>query len=631
MRAMSELQDEAAPAAVPGALREAITAAGGSLRRSLAFERTAANPEARTVALAFASEQAYERTWGIEILDVSSKAIRMDRLKSGAPLLVDHDTRDIVGVVETVSIGADRVARAVVRFGKSARAEEVFQDVLDGIRRNVSVGYLIHKAIPVQTTDAAETYRVTDWEPLEVSIVSVPADHTVGVGRAHEAVAPPASEPSSKEVITMSDVQQSAAQPVAPVAPITVTPRNHAAEISRIAASIPGGADLAMSAIQRGLSVEEFQTEAIKSLASKPVPTADIGMSKQEVKRYSVLRALNALANPTDQSAQRAAAFERECSDAAASKSGKSSRGMFLPWDVQKRDLTAGTANAGGNAVATDLLAGSFIELFRHAMVIDQLGARFLTGLQGNIAIPKLAGAATAYWVAENTAPTESQQTFAQVAMSPKTVGAFTDVSRRLLIQSSIDVEQLVSSDLATVLGLAVQQAAINGPGTGNAPSGILTQVTSTVAGGTNGAVPTWANMVKLETDVAVQNADVGNMAYLTNAKVRGTLKGASKVSGQNGFIWDQGDTPINGYRAAVSNAVPSNLTKGTANGVCSAIIFGNWSELMVGVWGNSLDMLVDPYTGGAAGTVRIVVLQDVDVAIRHVESFATMVDALTP
>ena len=351
-------------------------------------------------------------------------------------------------------------------------------------------------------------------------------------------------------------------------------------------------------------------------------------MTKTEVKRYSLMRALNALANPSDAAAQRAAAFERECSDAVSSKLGKAARGFFVPHDVQKRDLVVGTASAGGNLVATDLLAGDFISLLRNAMVIMGMGTRMLTGLNGNIAIPRHSGAGTAYWVAESGAPTESSQTFDQVTMSPKTVGAFTDISRKLLLQSSLDVEALVQQDLATVLGLAIQQAAINGTGLSNQPSGLLTLITPSVAGGTDGAAPTWSNIVELETDVSVANADVGTLSYLTNAKVRGKLKGTSKVSGQNGFVWEGGDTPLNGYRAAVTNAVPSNLTKGTGTNL-SAIVFGNFADLLIGMWG-TLDLMVDPYTNSTSGTVRVVALQDVDVAIRHAESFATMVDAIT-
>ena len=409
----------------------------------------------------------------------------------------------------------------------------------------------------------------------------------------------------------------------------TTEVRNHAAEISKVAATIPGGAEMAMSAIQRGLTVEAFQREALEKLASKPVPTSDIGMTTAETRRYSVMRAINAMANPTDASAQAAAAFERECSVSVGQKMGKTARGFFLPSDVQKRDLTAGTNNAGGFTVATDMRPGDFIGALRQAMVIDSLGARMLTGLVGNVAIPKQSGAGTAYWVAENVAPTESQQILAQVTMSPKTVGAYTDISRRLMIQSSIDVESMVQTDLATVLGLAIQQAAINGAG-GSAPTGLLTAITAGIIGGTNGLAPTWQNIIDLETGVAQANADVGSMAYLTNAKVRGKLKSTQKFASTNGMpVWDAGANPLNGYQAAVTNAVPSNLTKGTSSGVCSAILFGNFADLIIGMWGG-LDLMVDPYTGSNAGTVRVVTLQDVDVAIRNVESFATMVDALT-
>lgn len=610
---------------IPEALRGHLAAAGGKLDRSFAVERAAIDVAKRTAELAFASETPYERWWGIEILDCTKSAMRQSRMKSGANLLCDHDTKDVVGVVESVSIGADRVVRAVVRFGKSARAEEVFQDVIDGIRQNVSVGYMIHTAVLSETKDGRETYRVTDWEPHEVSLVSVPADASVGIGRAIQTL------PISGTPVPPITQEKTMNNETAPVAKIeVVATRNHPAEISKIAATLPGGAELAMKAIQAGNTVEEFQLEAIRVLSAKPLPTSDIGMSKKEVQKFSVVRAIHALANPTDMAARKAAGFEFEASDAVAQKMGKAARGFFMPTDVQKRDLLVGTATAGGNLVATELLSASFIDLFRNAMVINSMGARTLTDLVGQIAIPKQTGAATAFWVAENGAITESQQTVGQVTMTPKTVGAFTDISRRLTLQSSISVEQMVNADLAAVLGLAVQQAAINGPGTGNQPSGLLTLITPSVIGGANGLAPTWQNMIDLETAVAVGNAAIGTLGYLTNVKVRGKLKSTQKFATTNGVpVYEAGNTPINGYGVGITNAVPSNLVKGTSGATASAIIFGNFADLMIGMWG-SLDVMVDPYTGSTAGTVRVVMLQDVDVAVRNVESFATMVDALT-
>jgi HK97 family phage major capsid protein/HK97 family phage prohead protease len=629
---------------IPATLAQHLTK--GRSERAVQVERAMVDEDARTVSLAFASETPVDRGWGVEVLEVSAAAMRVRRLSQGANLLVDHDWRDVIGVVESVEIGADRVARAVVRFGKSARAEEVWQDVKDGIRRNVSVGYMIHRAKTVGEADGKETYRIVDWEPLEVSLVSVPADVEVGVGRslddAQAAQPGPADEPEQGDTVERSEPASAplaadpqptdtAAQPATePQNMSDIQPqaaRNDAAEISKAARHLPGGAEMALDAIQRGLTLEQFQREALEKLSNKPLPSADIGMSPAEVRRFSIVRALNALANPQDAAAQRAAAFEREASDAVAAKAGRAARGFYVPHDVQKRDLTVSTATAGGNLVATEL-SGDFIELLRNAMVVMGMGTRMLSGLQGNIAIPKMTGAGTAYWVSENTVPGgEANQSFGQVTMSPRTVGAYTDISRRLLLQSSVDVEAMVTQDLATILGLAIQQAAINGTGTANQPQGILNAITASVVGGTDGAAPTWAHIVELETDVAVANADVGTLGYLVNAQTRGKLKGTSKVSGQNGFVWDGGDTPVNGYRTGVTNAVPSNLVKGSSGAVCSAIIFGNWADLVIGMWG-TLDLMADPYTGSAAGTVRIRALQDVDVAIRHSESFATMVDA---
>lgn len=616
---------------------------GTRVERALTFERAQINADARTAELAFSSETPYERWWGIEVLDNTASAVRLGRLSSGGPLLMDHDTRDQVGVIESVRIDADRVGRAVVRFGKSARAEEVWQDVQDGIRRNVSVGYAIHKATLVETSDTGlDTYRVTDWEPLEISLVSVPADATVGIGRS----AADGSDNPIQTIVTESKMSETIT-PAAPAVPAAAA-IDHAAieraaaeraaqDYTKRAADIiaigemfakHGGERKAAEALRAGKTVEQFRADMLQHMASQPIPTADIGMTDKEARSYSFLRALNAMANPGDRKAQELAAFEREASEAVAAKQGRAARGFYVPTEVQRRDLNVTTATAGGHTVATNLLAANFIELLRNKMALTGLGAQFLSGLVGNIAIPRQTGGATAYWVAESGAPNESQAAFDQVTMSPKTVGAYSDISRKLLLQSSIDVEGFVRNDLATVLALAIDSAAINGTAADNQPRGLLaTSGIGDVAGGAAGAAPTWANMVELESDVAIANADVGTMGYLTNAKVRGKLKTTSKVSGQNGFIWEDG--MVNGYTAAVSNQVPSNLTKGGSGAVCSAIIFGNWSDMIIGQWG-TLDLMVDPYSGSTSGTVRVVALQDVDIAVRHAVSFSAMLDALT-
>ena len=616
---------------------------GTRCERAATFDRAAVDDEARTVELAFSSEQPYERWWGVEILDHSPQSIRLGRLSSGGPLLMDHDARDHVGVIESVRIDADRVGRAVVRFGRSQRAEEIFNDVKDGIRRNVSVGYMIHKATLVETREDQEIYRVTDWEPHEVSLVSVPADASVGVGRAME-------DPRTAE----QDEQAETPKPQAIKELRVMTTETQAPDLAGIEQRAREGehkraADiiaigekyslqsLASDAVRSGMPVGEFQAKAIEALSSRAKPTADIGLTEREARRFSMVRAIAALAATGAESrkAREAAAFEIECSQAVADKIGREARGVFVPNEVQQRDLVVGTTTAGGHLVSTDLLASSFIDLLRNRMSVMRAGAQMLTGLQGNIAIPRMTGAATAYWVTEGNAPSESQQAFDQVTMSPKTVGAFTDLSRKLLLQSSVDVEGLVRRDLATVLGLEIDRVALNGSGSAPQPRGVLqTSGIGAVVGGTNGLAPTWAHIVELWSDVAAANADFGTTGFVTNSKVIGKLMTTEKATGTAQFVCPgfpdaSGVTSIAGARAVVSNQVPSNLTKGTSSGVCSAIAFGNWADLIVGMWG-VLDLMVDPYSNSTSGTVRVVALQDVDVAARHAESFSAMLDALT-
>lgn len=364
-----------------------------------------------------------------------------------------------------------------------------------------------------------------------------------------------------------------------------------------------------------------------------PEPTdPSIGMSKKDLREYSLVRLIRSLAevNPADRCKE--AAFEIECSQAVAKRLGREPKGVYMPFDVmvapsevRASDMLKGTTNLGGNLVATELLAQNFIELLRNKIVVRAAGAKVLTGLVGNIAIPSQTAAAGFYWVAEDGAPTNSAANVGQVAMSPKTGGARTDISRKLLIQSSVDVEALVRDDLAAVVAIGIDLAALHGSGASNQPFGVIstTGVSQVTFGtdATHGGLPSWAKVLEFETDVAVANADVGNMAYITNPKVRGLLKQTPKVGTTfPTFCWEDGPQPVNGYAAYCTNQVASNLTKTQTN--LSAMFFGNWADLIIGMWGG-LDILVDPYSNSTTGAVRVVALQDLDIGIRHVGSFA--------
>jgi HK97 family phage major capsid protein len=248
------------------------------------------------------------------------------------------------------------------------------------------------------------------------------------------------------------------------------------------------------------------------------------------------------------------------------------------------------------------------------------------------VAIPKHTAAGTGYWVAESGAPTESQQTLGQVTLTPHSFGAYTDISHKLLIQSSLDVEAFVRDDLARVIALGVDYAGLHGNdgSDANQPDGIAaTSGIGSVAGGTNGLAPAWSHVVDLETEVAVDNAEVDVMAYITNAKVRGKLKKTMRTATYGEIpIWEGNE--LNGHRALVSNQVSSTLTKGSSSSVCSAIFYGNWDDLVLGMWGDGIDILVDPYSLSTQRAVRVVAFNDVDFAVRQAQSFAAMLDALT-
>ncbi len=614
--------------------------------RGFLLEKMNHDEDKRTIEIAFSSEEPYRRWFGDEVLGHESKEVDLSRMETGAALLLGHNWDDQIGVVESVRIDSDKKGRAVVRFSKSARGEEIYQDVLDGIRTQVSVGYMVNEMKLIEEREeGADLYRVTDWQPYEVSLVSVAADPTVGVGRQSDARVQK-SEPEEKtvektEVKTETKVKEETKMTEETKVDVQLERQNAAddaakAERARVVELQKAGAnydaaDLAQKMIESGGTIHDFNQAVLerKGFEATKAEDPNIGMSEKEQDTFSFSRLITALANPQDAGLQRAAGFELECSSAALAKTGRETKGAMIPFDVLTRNYSVGVAADGGNLVSTDLLSGSFIDSLENTLALNQCGATILNGLNGNIAIPRQTGGASHFWLAENGAPTESSATFDQIALTPKTVGAFSDISRRLLLQGSISAEAFVRNELALRLALALDQAGINGTGASNQPRGIMNQSgVNSITGGTNGAAPTWKNIVDLESAVANANVAGSRFCYLTNTKVRGKLKQTLLDAGSGRFIWSVGDMPVNGYDAVVSNQVPSNLTKGTGTAL-SAILYGNFADLIIGMWGG-LDIQVDPYTQNTKGAVRVTAFQDCDLAVRHPESFAVMSDAIT-
>jgi len=635
----------------------------GALRRVATVVRGAVDVEARTVELAFSSEtDSVERWFGIEVLGHDAGEVDLSRLNNGAPVLWMHDWADQRGVVESVRVDGDRVGRAVVRFSRSPVGDQLFQDIADGIVTKVSVGYSVQGMRLVEERDGVDVYRITAWTPYEISMVSVPADDTVGVGRAlqipqEETPGVPADEERANDHLpeaqartanTMEKIVRDAqgnlvrakvnedgsiAEVIAIVEEAgadvrAATARGAEGERARVRALQQMGNDydaaqLAGEFIRDGKSADELRQAILADVMSKRAKSGQplteggasdqIGMTDKDVRNYSLLRAVRALANPGDAGIQRAAAFEIECSAAAAKQYGKEARGIIIPADVLgSRAFNAGGVpsgnQSGANLVANTLLAGSFIDALRNRTTIMQLG-NVMGGLVGNVDIPKQTGVSSAYWVGEGDDATETSPSLGQISLNPKTVAAFTDITRRLAMQSTPDAEALVVRDLRAAMSQAIDYAGYYGTGTDNQPLGLKNYSGINAVDFAAAGQPTFPELVQMETEIAADNADLGAMGYVGNSRFRGHCKTALKfASAGSATIWEQGNT-INGYRTEITNQLANDN-----------VFFGNFADLIVALWGG-LDLTVDPYSLSKSGGLRIVVFQDVDFVLRRVES----------
>ena len=572
--------------------------------------------EKRVVRVGVSSEEPVERSFGMEVLGHSADDINMEFINSGrAPLLLDHDMTKQIGVIEEFKL--DETAKrttAVVRFGKSALAREVFEDVADGIRMNISVGYRIDKLERYENN--GETYYKAQWTPMEVSSVSVPADQSrlVGVGRSkdkqHKNIEVKLMENEKKQDINLDEVRTQT------IDEAKAEFKRNSKEIIDLAAR-HNKRDLADKAISDGISVEEFRGVLLENISNNtPLETpSEIGMTKEEVREFSLVKAIRAMANPSDRKAQEEAAFEFECSAEAARQYGKDAQGIMLPAEVlrtwKQRDINS---SDDSTLIAEDYRGGDFIDVLRNSSSVMQAGATMLRGLQGNVVIPKKTAASSGGWIAtEGAAAAESEFTSGSVTMSPKVIGAFTDATRLLLQQSSLDVENLIRDDLTQSIATAIDLGALAGTGSSGQPTGIsaTSGINTTTFAAAN---PTWAEIVAMESAVANDNALNGSLGYICRPADFGTLKTTEKATGTAQFVVSP-DNSMNGYNVIRSNQVTSG-----------DFYFGNFADLLIGMYGG-LDITVDPYALSTSGGVRIVALQTVDVAVRHAVSFCKSSD----
>lgn len=627
----------------------------GLLRRGVAAEeiRMQRAEKATTITFPASSEEPVERYWGTEVLSHESGAVRMDRASRGAmPLLFNHNVDDPIGMITGARLEKNRLMVDAQLFG-TARAEEV-RSMIEGGLRNVSLAYRINK---IEEETKTERFTVTDWEPYEVSIVTVPADPTVGIGRGAEleyevrmvrAVSPqPAPSGATKKERAMTDEEKAAAAAAAAAGQgangadgkleemkakrglEVEAERKRAIEnlskANRIADSVRD------AWIEQGYSLEAVSRDILTILEERgktnPQPASKIGMSRNDTERFSLARAIRACAS---RSWQKDAPYELEVTRTVAQKLGKvaDDNRFCVPFEVLerqhnvmeieqmrqalglgRRDLTVASAGAGGYLVETANVG--FIDILRNRSVAYRMGARRLSGLQGNVTVPRQSAAATAVWLAnEASTLTESQQTFVQLSLSPKSVGAYTEISRQLLLQSSPGAEGIVSSDLSRVVAIAADLAVLNGSGASGQPTGIIG---TAGIGGVTGTSLAYAGVLEFQTDVAGANVMPVSGGYVTTPAVAALMMQRVKFTSTASPLWEGNvwDGSMSGFPAMSSNQMPS------AN-----MLFGDWSEVVVGEWG-VLEIEVNPYANFQAGIVGVRAIYSMDVAVQRPFAFS--------
>jgi len=621
----------------------------GLLRRGVAAEQILVTRTEERELLTFpaSSEEPVERWWGVEVLSHESGAVRLDRAKRGAmPLLFNHNIDDPIGMITAARMERNRLMVDAQLF-ETERAKEIRSMITGGLR-NVSLAYRINK---VEEEKKSETFTVTDWEPYEVSIVTVPADPTVGIGRgadneeydlrivrrSHQALSAVTMEASMPEDVnkgaasvavkdeTIEKLEDVKAKRGLDVEAERRRAIENLSKANRIADSVRD------AWIEQGYSLEAVSKDLLTILEERgktnPQPASKIGLSRSEAERFSLARAIRACAG---KSWQKDAPYELEVTRTVAQKLGKvaDDNRFCVPFEVLerqhnvleidamrqalglgRRDLTVATAGAGGYLVETANVG--FIDMLRNRSVAFQMGARRLSGLQGNVTVPRQSAAATAVWLAnEASTATESQQTFVQLSLSPKSVGAYTEISRQLLLQSSPGAEGIVSSDLSRVVALAADLAVINGSGASGQPTGIIN---TAGIGSVTGTSLAYAGILEFQTDVAGSNVMPASGGYATTPAVAALMMQRVKFTSTASPIWEGNvwDGSMSGFKAMSSNQMPS------AN-----MLFGDWAEVVVGEWG-VLEIEVNPYANFQAGIVGVRAIYSLDVAVQRPFAFS--------
>ena len=561
----------------------------------------------RTVEMSISSESPVARSFGLEVLSHQEGDIDMSRLLNKAPLLKDHDASQQIGVVENAYLDNQRgKLMSRVRFGRGTLASEIFNDVKDGIRTQVSIGYQINpdSMVKSETTDEV---RVTDWMPMEVSIVSMGADQNVGFGRSLSLNQQTKTE-KTKEVIMTEETKSVDVEEQVRVKTDEILAKRE----KEIAEIIELGArhqkqDLAKQAIRDGKDLSSFRGELLTQIENQPLESQEIGLTETEAREFSIVKMAKHHAGM-----QVDADFEIEASRAYAKKLGRTPSGFFVPEDVTNSwgKRTMNTTNSAG-VVYDEKQYANLIDALTPYSTVLQANPTVLSNNTGNITIPRISSLSNSGWVTEGNDVSASDPSIDTVTLSEKTNGAFTDLTRTLLQNTDgFSVENMVRNNLLRAMGVTWDQASVSGTGAGGQPTGIEnTAGVNSTAFGVAGA-PTFAELIEMQTKIFEDNStlDTNSVRYITTPALYGF--GKSLATNGAGSPVAIRDDFLDGIQVLISSQVTANT-----------FILGDFSEFIVATWGG-LDVTVDQYALATSGGLRLIALSSVDYAVKHPVSF---------
>jgi HK97 family phage major capsid protein/HK97 family phage prohead protease len=591
----------------------------------------------RTISLSVSSDTPYYRWFGYEELEHTEAAVDLSRFRDGANVLFNHNRDDYIAVIQKAWLDGGKLYNEI-KFDTHELAEKIYQSIKSGIVRNVSIGYEINELKLIGQRDNIDVYRAVRWTPFESSIVTVPADHTVGINRSYFIGA--SGENLGSNVSEEKDMPDPIIEEKISVneKDVITSERERVQGIYALVKKY-GHAELAQRAIEESLSIESARSLYLDkvNLEQKQDPVAagvsPVGMSKKQRQQYSVIKAIGYAAGLI---ARDKVGLELEVSQALTERTGKAPKKIYIDQSelvAYRAPYETGVPAAAGDLIATELLSDRFVEQLFNQSAFLNMGVTYLRDLTGNIEIPRESTYSNGYWVGEKATIPESEGTFDKISLAPKKLAVLSKMTFEMLEQSSIDLERLVRARLIRGLALELDRTIGFGSGIGSEPLGIAShpEVQSIVLG-VNGAPLTWEALIDMQSELAAANALTdGTSGYVINARTRGKLmKTLDQATGGGNWIYQsQGGNmgSIAGYKVLCSNQIPNNLVKGTATNLTAAF-FGDFSNVLLGIW-SGMDVMANPYSEFDQAIIQIRAMQLADLNLTRGDYFCVAADII--